>query len=143
EPGGPSGRCAKIPGSFAIRCGAGHSAPERPEPYGANMSTTPSAPSTVVTQDAALWCRRGSPPRMESMHRHNDIEINVVLRGRLQYVFAGRPLAVREGQIAAFWAAQPHGLIDSRPGDVAWVHVPLPTVLGWRLPDREIGALAR
>ena len=102
-----------------------------------------SASGLVVTQEPGLWCRRGDPPAMESMHRHNDIEINVVLRGELHYLFAGRRLVVREGQIAAFWAAQPHGLIGSRPGDVCWVHVPLATVMAWRLPEAEIGALAR
>lgn len=101
------------------------------------------ARSRVVTEEPGLWCRRGDPPAMESMHRHNDIEINVVLRGELHYLFAGRRLVVREGQIAVFWAAQPHGLIDSRPGDVCWVHVPLATVMSWRLPEAEISALAR
>lgn len=96
----------------------------------------------VVTEEAGLWCRRGDPPQMESMHRHNDIEINLVLRGELHYLFAGRHLVVREGQIAVFWAAQPHGLVDSRPGDVCWVHVPLSTVMAWRLPEPEISALA-
>lgn len=102
-----------------------------------------SASGLVVTQEPGLWCRRGDPPAMESMHRHNDIEINVVLRGELHYLFAGRRLVVREGQIAAFWPAQPHGLIGSRLGDVCWVHVPLATVMAWRLPEAEIGALAR
>lgn len=101
------------------------------------------ASSRVVTEEPGLWCRRGDPPAMESMHRHNDIEINVVLRGELHYLFAGRHLVVREGQIAVFWAAQPHGLIDSRPGDVCWVHVPMATVMSWRLPEAEITALAR
>ncbi|MFC0674610.1 helix-turn-helix domain-containing protein [Brachybacterium hainanense] len=97
----------------------------------------------VVTVEAALWCRRGDPPPMESMHRHNDVEINVVVRGELHYLFAGRHLVVREGQIAAFWAAQPHGLVHSRPGDACWVHVPLQAVLGWNLPEAEMGAIAR
>lgn len=80
---------------------------------------------------------------MQSMHRHNDVEINVVLHGELRYVFAGRPFVVREGQIAMFWAAQPHGLVDSRAGDVCWVHVPVSTVMGWNLPDAELSALLR
>ncbi len=80
---------------------------------------------------------------MQSMHRHNDLEINLVLRGELRYVFAGRPFVVREGQIAMFWAAQPHGLVDSRTGDVCWVHVPVDTLLGWGLPERELSAVMR
>lgn len=101
---------------------------------------SPTAPD-VETMAPALWCRRGDPPTMQSMHRHNDVEINVVLRGELRYVFAGRPFVVREGQIAMFWAAQPHGLVDSRAGDVCWVHVPVSTVMGWNLPEAELGVL--
>lgn len=78
---------------------------------------------------------------MQSMHRHDDIEINMVLRGELRYVFAGRPFTVREGETAMFWATQPHGLVDSRAGDVCWVHVPVSTVMSWNLPETELGAL--
>lgn len=107
------------------------------------MPAIPRPPSDVETMAPALWCRRGDPPQMQSMHRHNDLEINVVLRGELRYVFAGRAFVVREGEIALFWAAQPHGLVDSRAGDVCWVHVPVPTVMGWNLPEGELSALLR
>lgn len=111
-----------------------------PAPYA--EQTRPAGPR-VVTVASGLWCRRGDPPPMEEMHRHNDVEINLVLRGELHYVFAGRHLVVREGQIAAFWAAQPHGLVHSRPGDVAWVQVPMSHVIGWNLPEPEMSALVR
>lgn len=95
----------------------------------------------VDEERAGLWIRRGSPPRMLSMHRHDDVEINVVLDGQLQYLLAGRPLTVRAGEIAVFWAAQPHGLVDSRPGDTLWMHVPFATVLAWGLPEAETAPL--
>lgn len=95
----------------------------------------------VDEERAGLWIRRGSPPRMLSMHRHDDVEINVVLAGQLQYLLAGRPLTVRAGEIAVFWAAQPHGLVDSRPGDTLWMHVPFATVLAWGLPEAETAPL--
>ncbi|APX32138.1 AraC family transcriptional regulator [Brachybacterium sp. P6-10-X1] len=107
------------------------------------LPQSPPAPPEVETMAPALWCRRGDPPQMQSMHRHDDLEINAVLRGELRYVFAGRPFVVREGQIALFWAAQPHGLVDSRAGDVCWMHVPISTLLGWNLPEAEISALLR
>lgn len=101
--------------------------------------------TAVVEQEPALWCRRGAPPRMQSMHRHNDIELNVVLRGELRYLMAGRAFVVPAGHIAMFWAAQPHGLVESgsADGDVCWVHVPLSQALAWNLPEREFAALAR
>lgn len=101
------------------------------------------AGTSVETMAPGLWCHRGAPPTMQSMHRHDDVEINVVLRGELRYVLAGRPLVVQEGQTAMFWAAQPHGLVASSPGDVCWVHVPVSTVMGWNLPESELAALLR
>ncbi|MFC7374231.1 helix-turn-helix domain-containing protein [Brachybacterium sp. GCM10030268] len=107
------------------------------------MTTQSFTPHPVITQEPALWCRRGTPPRMESMHRHNDIELNVVLSGQLRYLISGRQLVVPAGHIAMFWAAQPHGLVGSCPGDVCWVHVPLSTALSWNLPHQEFAELAR
>ncbi len=95
----------------------------------------------VLAQPAALWCRRGDPPAMQSMHRHDDLELNVVLSGELHYLFGGRRLVVRAGETAVFWAAQPHGLVESLPGDVCWVHVPFADVIGWSLPADELGPL--
>ncbi|MGY5765054.1 helix-turn-helix domain-containing protein [Brachybacterium sp. DNPG3] len=97
----------------------------------------------IATEGPGLWARRGAPPHMETMHRHDDVEINAVLHGELRYLFAGRPLVVREGEIAVFWAAQPHGLVDSQPGDACWVHVPFATVLGWGLPEADTAPLLR
>ena len=88
-----------------------------------------------------LWVRRGAPPPMFSMHRHDDVEINVVLHGQLHYLFGGRPLTIREGEIAVFWAAQPHGLVDSRAGDMCWVHVPFSMFLDWGLPEAQTAPL--
>src|SRR5690625_6662202 len=75
----------------------------------------------VEEMSPGLWIRRGAPPSMIPMHRHDDVEVNVVLHGQLHYLFGGQPLTVREGEIAVFWAAQPHGLIDSRTGDMCWL----------------------
>lgn len=98
--------------------------------------------SNVVTDmRPGLWVRRGSPPQMLSMHRHDDVEVNLVLEGQLHYLFGGRPLTIHEGEIAVFWAAQPHGLVDSRAGDMCWVHVPFSMLLGWGLPEAETAPL--
>ncbi|GAA4432111.1 helix-turn-helix domain-containing protein [Georgenia halophila] len=102
------------------------------------------APTDVVEDlDSALWVRRGDPPTMERPHRHDDLEINVVLRGRLDYLFGGSRVSVHAGQIAMFWAATPHRLIEPRSGDVCWVHIPLSTVLSWSLPDHDVCTLLR
>jgi len=90
---------------------------------------------------AGLWVRRGAPPAMLSMHRHDDVEINLVLDGRLHYLFGGQSLTIREGEIAVFWAAQPHGLVDSRDGDMCWLHVPFAQFLAWGLPEAQTAPL--
>jgi AraC-like DNA-binding protein len=95
----------------------------------------------VEEMPPGLWIRRGSPPAMLSMHRHDDVEINVVLDGQLHYLFGGRPLTIRAGEIAVFWAAQPHGLVDSRTGDMCWVHVPFSMFLAWGLPEAQTAPL--
>lgn len=96
---------------------------------------------TVEEMPPGLWIRRGSPPAMLSMHRHDDVEINLVLDGQLHYLFGGQPLTIREGEIAVFWAAQPHGLVGSRTGDMCWVHVPFSLFLSWGLPEAQTAPL--
>ena len=96
---------------------------------------------TVEEMPPGLWIRRGSPPPMLSMHRHDDVEINLVLDGQLHYLFGGQPLTIREGEIAVFWAAQPHGLVGSRTGDMCWVHVPFSLFLSWGLPEAQTAPL--
>lgn len=103
--------------------------------------TPPPLSDTVEEMPPGLWIRRGAPPPMFSMHRHDDIEVNLVLRGQLNYLFGGQPLTIREGEIAVFWAAQPHGLVGSLTGDMCWVHVPFSMFLSWGLPEAQTAPL--
>ena len=85
----------------------------------------------------ALWVHRGGAPAMGEFHRHDDLELNVVLDGDLEYLFGGERLVIPAGHTALFWAAAPHRLIasDARPSSVVcWIHVPLRTALRWTLP---------
>lgn len=95
----------------------------------------------VEEMPAGLWVRRGAPPPMLSMHRHDDVEINLVLDGQLRYLFGGQPLTISAGEIAIFWAAQPHGLVDSRDGEMCWLHVPFAQFLAWGLPETQTAPL--
>jgi AraC-like DNA-binding protein len=75
---------------------------------------------------------------MRESHRHDDLEVNVALRGSLEYLLGGARLLVPEGHTAMFWAAAPHQLIDPevhRQSDICWIHVPLATALRWSLPE--------
>lgn len=98
----------------------------------------------VILEDPAIWVRRGPAPQMAKPHRHDDLELNYVARGELNYLFGGRPFQVREGEIAVFWAATPHRLVDDETpaeSDNCWVHIPLATVFGWALPSAFLSDL--
>ena len=88
----------------------------------------------VLTHKAELWHElglrswSGAPSVMERSHRHNDLELNLIERGSMRYVFGGQRLVVSAGQLVLFWAAMPHQLVETAPDSFArWVTLPL----GW------------
>ncbi|WP_380157348.1 helix-turn-helix domain-containing protein [Kineococcus sp. R86509] len=94
--------------------------------------------NTPDVQEPALWVHRGSAPPMREFHRHDDLEINVALRGSLEYLLGGERVLVPEGHTALFWAAAPHRLIGadrSQESDICWIHLPLAAALRWALPE--------
>lgn len=54
---------------------------------------------------------------MRRPDRHNEIELNLMLRGALTYLIGGRKVTLGHGHLGAFWAALPHQIIgaDGRP----------------------------
>ncbi len=99
----------------------------------------------VELDEPALWVRHGAPPVMKRPHRHDDLELNLVHAGRLEYLFGGSSLRVEAGEVALFWGGTPHQLVDpgATPTDVSWVHIPLPQVLSWALPTEHVAVLLR
>jgi AraC-like DNA-binding protein len=76
---------------------------------------------------------------MPGAHAHNDIEINLVTRGRVHYILGGRQVTIEPGRLACFWGALPHHLLHADPGSTAvWVTLPLSWVLRWELPDSVV-----
>ncbi|GLI42740.1 helix-turn-helix domain-containing protein [Glycomyces algeriensis] len=92
---------------------------------------------------AGIWVAHGAAPAMDGAHSHDDIEVNVVTRGAVEYLFGERRLRVEEGRTAVFWASLPHRLLapEGEPAEVCWAHVPLSTVLTWDLPAAELRGL--
>lgn len=101
------------------------------------------ADDEVELAEPALWVRRGAPPVMPRPHRHDDLELNLVRAGRLDYLFGGSYLRVEAGEVALFWGGTPHQLVDpgTMPTDVSWVHIPLTEVLSWALPTEQVAVL--
>ncbi|TQL91084.1 helix-turn-helix domain-containing protein [Pseudonocardia kunmingensis] len=93
-----------------------------------------------------LKCWQGRGFAMSSAHRHDDVEVNLVEREPLTYLFGGTLVTVEPGQAALFWASVPHRLIDTPQNwdaHVRWLHVPLARVLAWGLPEQAVGELLR
>ena len=81
---------------------------------------------------------------MPRAHRHDDLEVNVTVRGDMVYVLGGQVVRIPAGTTAVFWAAVPHQLVDRSPGAVAhWLTVPLDVVLRFRLADAALSGLLR
>lgn len=95
----------------------------------------------VQNEDAGLWVRQGAPPLMRTPHRHNDVEVNFVVEGWLDYQLGGETFRLSQGQIAVFWAAVPHRLLDTSTGHSFWIHIPLSSVLAWPLEEDDLARL--
>ncbi len=98
----------------------------------------------VEDYPSELACWQGRGHAMQVAHRHDDLEVNLVTGAPLTYLFGGTLVRILPGQAAVFWASVPHRLIDCAENwsaRVRWLHVPLPTVLGWGLAAEAMAPL--
>ena len=69
------------------------------------------------------------------LHFHDDIEVSVNERHPVVAMFGAQRITLPPGHLVVFWAAQPHGPIETTPEGWAYgIHLPLPWVLQWGLP---------
>lgn len=75
------------------------------------------------------------PPHiMTSAHRHNEVELNLLASGAMVYRFGGGQIIVKAGQLAVFWGAVPHQLVDvAADTHFHCVTLPLAWFLRWEL----------
>jgi AraC-like DNA-binding protein len=79
---------------------------------------------------------------MRRPDRHDEIELNLLLRGSLTYLLAGTRVTLEERRLGAFWAAVPHQIIGSeRSPEYFVITLPLAWVLQCELPSRVIDGL--
>ncbi len=96
-------------------------------------SVTPQVDIDIQAQGLLGWY--GEPWVIERLHRHSDIELNLVSVGELHYLMGGSRLSIRAGEVAVFWAIMPHRIIDCTPQSILGVvHVPLTEFLRWTVP---------
>lgn len=71
---------------------------------------------------------------MSLPHVHDDIELNFLLAGCMEYQMGGEKLTLSQGQLLAFWAAIPHASMEVLEARYLCVTIPLTLFLGWKLP---------
>lgn len=85
---------------------------------------------------SGYFCWLGQPGIPEHLHRHSDIELNLVCSGEVTYLIGGHVQVLREGDFAIFWAVTPHRIVDLQNNcQLGVVHIPLTDFLRWALPQ--------
>jgi AraC-like DNA-binding protein len=91
-----------------------------------------------------LSCVRWNPGPMQRPDHHNEIQINMLVRGRVTYLLGGSTVRVKPGRLTAFWAAIPHQIVDYDPdSDYFVATLPLAWFLQFQLPDVLVQPLMR
>jgi AraC-like DNA-binding protein len=73
---------------------------------------------------------------MRGSHWHNEVELNLVHTGSIQYLFGGTQATVPAGALAVFWGAIPHQLSGFEAATtMSWLTLPLSLFLQWQLPE--------
>lgn len=103
----------------------------------------PRKQSSTPALDYGLHSERyANPVVMPDAHRHDEVEINFVREGRLDYLLNGTVRCIEAGRLLVFWAAAPHQLLRAeRARDFFWITVPLAWVMAWSLPEKVLGRL--
>lgn len=87
-------------------------------------------------------CWKVSP--MPRPDHHNEIQLNMLSRGRITYLLGAEKVHVQVGHLTAFWAAIPHQIIDYENETEYFVAtLPLAWFLQSRLPDSLVQTLMR
>jgi AraC-like DNA-binding protein len=81
----------------------------------------------------AFLIERHVADTMRTAHWHDHIEINLLLNGRMTYLFNGRQENVEGGRLVLFWAAIPHQTICVTP-DAPLICIYLPLIDFLALP---------
>jgi AraC family transcriptional regulator, melibiose operon regulatory protein len=91
-----------------------------------------------------LTCVRWNPSPMQRPDHHNEIQLNMLRRGRVTYMIGARKIKVQTGRLTAFWAAIPHQIIDYEKDTEYFVAtLPLAWFLQSQLPDSIVHPLMR
>jgi len=89
-----------------------------------------------------LTFQEGPPNTMSEAHRHNDIELTLVVCGALSIEFGTVRRDFPERTLCAFWGAMPHRIVGGASETFVFsVTLPLPAFLLWNLPQHLVKPL--
>ncbi|MDW6004483.1 transcriptional regulator MelR [Vibrio mangrovi] len=79
------------------------------------------------------------PFHMKEYHWHQQIEVNVLYKGTLEYSFNNASVCIEGGQLALFWAVTPHRVNKtSEDAVMGIINIPLNVFLSWPLPQEFV-----
>lgn len=86
--------------------------------------------------DAALDCDRRTSQPAEFVAHQDHIELNLIKKGSLTYLYGGIETQAGPGRVVAFWSAIPHQIVKAtRDAEHFAMRVPLDWFLQCRLPE--------
>lgn len=77
----------------------------------------------IPAQCKGLLWRHADPLRMHAMHRHDELEVNLVVRGSASYLLANRRYSLRARHVVWLFPDQDHLLLDKSSDFVMWIGV--------------------
>lgn len=101
------------------------------------MATLNRARDEWIEAKGAFLVERHMADTMTAAHWHDHIEMNLLLKGEMTYLFNGRQQQVQAGRLVLFWAAIPHQTIAvSENAPLVCVYLPLADFLSLPI-DRD------
>jgi AraC-like DNA-binding protein len=88
------------------------------------------SPSDVDLTSGNFGIEQHIAKPMSAAHWHDHVELNLLLRGEMSYLFNGRQERVEAGHLVLFWAAIPHRTIEVESGSpLICIYLPLAEML--------------
>jgi len=106
-----------------------------------------SAFSAIFTEDITIQPKRdglvsfGGPGPQYPIHRHNELEFNLVTRGRARYLLRDRQYHLRPGSLIWLFPEHDHVLLDRSPDYAHWIACFRPSMLASACISQETRAL--
>lgn len=81
------------------------------------------------TSHGAIWFYQTKTAAVRAMHKHSELELNLVTTGRASYLFGDRRYELSAHDLVWLFPGQEHQLIDRSPDYEMWIAVFTPATL--------------